>query len=75
VWTNYWYTKYILAFFPGNGFDGAVNWKLSWFYSKRHCYFFIKAFNCSRLQNYAIIGGSVGGGIAWEMVALEPTIS
>jgi homoserine O-acetyltransferase len=24
---------------------------------------------------YAIIGGSVGGGIAWEMVALEPTIT
>jgi homoserine O-acetyltransferase len=23
----------------------------------------------------AIIGGSVGGGIAWEMVALEPTIT
>jgi homoserine O-acetyltransferase len=32
----------------------------------------LKEFNFSVVKLYAIIGGSVGGGIAWEMVALEP---
>ncbi|MFV8352326.1 alpha/beta fold hydrolase [Flavobacterium sp. XS2P14] len=71
-------TKYtVLAFnVPGNGFDGAVIENYLDFTARDIAVIFIKGIQLLDVAKlYAIIGGSVGGGIAWEMVALEPTIT
>ena len=71
-------TKYtVLAFnVPGNGFDGAVIENYLDFTARDIARIFIKGIQLLEVTKlYAIIGGSVGGGIAWEMVALEPTIT
>ena len=71
-------TKYtVLAFnVPGNGFDGAVIENYLDFTARDIARIFIKGIQLLEvIKLYAIIGGSVGGGIAWEMVALEPTIT
>lgn len=71
-------TKYtVLAFnVPGNGFDGAVIENHLDFTTRDIARIFIKGIHLLEVTRlYAIIGGSVGGGIAWEMVALEPTIT
>lgn len=71
-------TKYtVLAFnVPGNGFDGSViEYHLN-FTARDIARIFIEGIRFLKIERvYAIIGGSVGGGIAWEMVALEPTIT
>ena len=71
-------TKYtILAFnVPGNGFDGFVIENYSDFTTRDIARIFIAGIQFLEIKKlYAIIGGSVGGGIAWEMVALEPKIT
>jgi homoserine acetyltransferase len=35
----------------------------------------LKDFAFWRLISYSLIGGSVGGGIAWEILALEPKLA
>ncbi len=67
----------ILAFnVPGNGFDGFLIEKYADFTARDIARIFIDGIKCLRIrQLYAIIGGSVGGGIAWEMTALEPRIT
>ncbi|WP_255493161.1 alpha/beta fold hydrolase [Flavobacterium sp. SOK18b] len=71
-------TKYtVLAFnVPGNGFDGVVIENHLDFTARDIARIFIKGIHLLEVTRlFAIIGGSVGGGIAWEMVALEPTIT
>ncbi|WP_338646364.1 alpha/beta fold hydrolase [Flavobacterium sp. KS-LB2] len=71
-------TKYtILAFnVPGNGFDGFSIENYSDFNTRDIARIFIEGIQLLEIKKlYAIIGGSVGGGIAWEMVALEPKIT
>lgn len=67
----------IVAFnVPGNGFDATVIENYSDFNARDIAQIFIQGIqklNISKL--FAIIGGSVGGGIAWEMVALNPNIT
>lgn len=67
----------VLAFnVPGNGYDGFGIENYQDFNARDIARIFnqgIKALQISQL--YAIIGGSVGGGIAWEMAALEPKIT
>jgi homoserine O-acetyltransferase len=67
----------ILAFnVPGNGFDDFLLEKYTDFTARDVARMFIDGIKCLQIrQLYAIIGGSVGGGIAWEMVALEPKIT
>lgn len=71
-------TKYtILAFnVPGNGFDGFSIENYSDFNTRDIARIFIEGIRFLEIKKlYAIIGGSVGGGIAWELVALEPKIA
>jgi homoserine O-acetyltransferase len=67
----------VLAFnVPGNGYDGFGIENYQDFNARDIARVFnqgIKTLQISQL--YAIIGGSVGGGIAWEMTALEPKIT
>ncbi|WP_243698880.1 alpha/beta fold hydrolase [Flavobacterium sandaracinum] len=67
----------ILAFnVPGNGFDGFSIENYSDFNTRDIARIFIEGIRFLEIKKlYAIIGGSVGGGIAWEMVALEPKIT
>jgi homoserine O-acetyltransferase len=71
-------TKYtILAFnVPGNGFDGFIVENYLNLNARDIARIFIEGIQLLEIKKlYAIIGGSVGGGIAWEMVALEPKIT
>ncbi len=71
-------TKYtVLAFnIPGNGFDGFVIDNYKDFVAQDIARLFLlglESLNIKRL--YALIGGSLGGGIAWEMAALHPELT
>jgi homoserine O-acetyltransferase len=71
-------TKYtILAFnVPGNGFDATIIENYLDFNTRDIARIFIEGIHFLKIkQLYAIIGGSVGGGIAWEIAALEPKIT
>ncbi len=70
-------TYTILAFnVPGNCFDDDVIENYSDFTTRDIARIFIEGIHFLKIkQLYAIIGGSVGGGIAWELVALEPKIT
>lgn len=67
----------VLAFnIPGNGYDGFVIEEYKQFVAKDMAQLFLlglEALEISKL--YAIIGGSLGGGIAWEMAALNPAVT
>jgi len=67
----------ILAFnIPGNGFDGYVIDNYKSFIARDIATLFLiglKELNISKL--FGLIGGSLGGGIAWEMVVLNPKIT
>jgi homoserine O-acetyltransferase len=71
-------SKYtILAFnIPGNGNDSFIVENYQDFTARDVARIFIKGVKALNIgQLFAIIGGSVGGGIAWEIVALEPNIT
>jgi homoserine O-acetyltransferase len=67
----------ILAFnVPGNGHDGFVIENYKDFVAQDIAKIFLlglEKLNITRL--FALIGGSMGGGIAWEMVALDPNLT
>ena len=67
----------VLAFnVPGNGYDGFVIDNYKDFVAGDIAKIFLtglQALNISKL--FAIIGGSLGGGVAWEMAALNPQIT
>lgn len=67
----------ILAFnVPGNCYDETIIENYLDFNARDVARLFIEGIQILKIkQLYAIIGGSVGGGIAWEMVALEPKIT
>lgn len=67
----------ILAFnIPGNGYDGFVIDNYKDFVSGDVARIFLLGLEELKIpQLYAIIGGSLGGGIAWEMAALNPEIT
>jgi homoserine O-acetyltransferase len=67
----------VLAFnIPGNGFDGFLIEDYKDFETRDIAKLFllgIKQLQINKL--FAIIGGSLGGGIAWEMAVLNPNIT
>ncbi|MEM8927271.1 MAG: bifunctional aspartate kinase/homoserine dehydrogenase I [Bacteroidota bacterium] len=67
----------VLAFnIPGNGYDGFVVENYKAFVAGDIAQIFLmglQQLGVSKL--HTIIGGSLGGGIAWEMVALNPNIT
>ena len=67
----------ILAFnVPGNGFDGTVIENHLNFTTRDVARLFIEGIKVLQIEQlYAIIGGSVGGGIAWEIAGLSPKIT
>ena len=69
----------VLAFnIPGNGFDNKSenlieNYKD--FTAKSIAELFLKGLKILKIETlFAVIGGSVGGGIAWELAALDPDL-
>ena len=67
----------VLAFnVPGNGYDGFLIENYKDFNARDVARLFNQGIKDLQIkQLFAIIGGSVGGGIAWEMAALEPKIT
>ena len=67
----------VLAFnIPGNGFDGFVIDHYKDFVAKDIAKLFLLGLEQLQIKMlFAIIGGSLGGGIAWEMSALNPEIT
>ena len=67
----------VLAFnIPGNGFDGFVIDNYKDFVARDIAKIFLTGLEKLKIhQLFAIIGGSLGGGIAWEMAVLNPTIT
>ncbi|WP_243236008.1 alpha/beta fold hydrolase [Flavobacterium pectinovorum] len=67
----------VLAFnVPGNGNDSFSIENYKDFTARDIARIFLKGIEILKIEQlYAIIGGSVGGGIAWEMLALEPNIT
>jgi len=66
----------ILAFnIPGNGYDGFVIENYKDFVAGDIARIFLSALDKMEVTKlYAVIGGSLGGGIAWEMAALNPNL-
>lgn len=67
----------ILAFnVPGNGFDDTIIDNYLDFTARDIATLFLEGIKVLQIQQlYAIVGGSVGGGIAWEIAALSPKIT
>ncbi|WP_281227773.1 alpha/beta fold hydrolase [Flavobacterium aquiphilum] len=67
----------ILAFnVPGNGYDGTIIENYLDFTARDVARLFIEGLKALQINElYAIIGGSVGGGIAWEIAALAPQLT
>ncbi|MEM7483752.1 MAG: bifunctional aspartate kinase/homoserine dehydrogenase I [Bacteroidota bacterium] len=67
----------ILAFnIPGNGYDSFVIDNYKDFVAGDIARIFLNGLEQLEVEKlFAIIGGSLGGGIAWEMVALDPNIT
>ena len=67
----------ILAFnIPGNGYDGFVIENYKDFIARDIARIFILGLEHLGIEElYAIIGGSLGGGLAWEMAALKPMLT
>lgn len=61
---------------PGNGFDGFVIDDYKEFIARDVAKLFLIGLNELEVNNlFALIGGSLGGGIAWEMAVLKPKIT
>ncbi|WP_340065553.1 alpha/beta fold hydrolase [Ascidiimonas aurantiaca] len=67
----------VIAFnIPGNGYDGFYIKNYQDFVAADTARIFIRGLNYLKIKKlYAIIGGSVGGGIAWEMLAQAPDLT
>ncbi len=67
----------VLSFnIPGNGFDGFVIDNYKDFVARDIAKIFLKGLtelNTGKL--FAVVGGSLGGGIAWEMAVLKPDLA
>ena len=60
---------------PGNGYDGHSLENYKAFSAKDIANLYIQTLQSLRIENiYATIGGSLGGGIAWEMAVLKPKL-
>lgn len=61
---------------PGNGYDGSLIDNYQDFVAGDVARAFLKGLRLLEIPRlFAIIGGSLGGGIAWEMAALDPKIT
>jgi homoserine O-acetyltransferase len=70
--------KYTIIAFnvPGNGFDDTIIDNYLDFTARDIASLFLEGLKVLQIQQlFAVIGGSVGGGIAWEMAALNPNIT
>jgi len=67
----------ILAFnIPGNGFDEFVIENYKDFVARDIAHLFLIGLHELKInQLFSIVGGSLGGGIAWEMAVLNPIIT
>ncbi|WP_304036421.1 alpha/beta fold hydrolase, partial [Mesonia mobilis] len=67
----------ILSFnIPGNGYDGFLIENYKEFVAQDVARSFLVGLKSLGIEQlFAIIGGSLGGGIAWEMVTLQPAIT
>jgi len=70
-------TYTILAFnIPGNGFDGFVIDDYKSFIARDVASLFLKGLVELKIDSlFALIGGSLGGGIAWEMMVLNTKLT
>jgi bifunctional aspartokinase / homoserine dehydrogenase 1 len=70
-------TYTILSFnIPGNGYDGFVIENYKDFVARDIAKLFLLGIKQLQIHKlFAIIGGSLGGGIAWEMAVLNPNIT
>ncbi len=70
--------KYTILSFniPGNGFDGFIIENYKDFVAGDIARIFLWGLRALEIEKlFAIIGGSLGGGIAWEMTAIDPKIT
>ena len=67
----------VLAFnIPGNGYDGFVIENYKDFVARDIANIFLLGLKELKIEQlFALIGGSLGGGIAWEMAVLNPDIT
>lgn len=67
----------VLAFnIPGNGYDGFVIDNYKDFVAGDIAHIFLEGLKLLKIDSlYAIIGGSLGGGIAWEMAVLNTKLT
>ena len=61
---------------PGNGYDGFVLENYKDFVARDVARIFLQGLRQLKIEKlFALIGGSLGGGIAWEMAVLQPNIT
>ena len=67
----------VLAFnIPGNGYDGFLIENYKDFIARDIAKLFLIGLEKLNINSvYAMVGGSLGGGIAWEMVVLKPNLA
>lgn len=67
----------ILAFnIPGNGVEGQTFSNPKDFHTGDIAFLFLKGLELLEISKlYALIGGSIGGGIAWEMAVIAPELT
>lgn len=67
----------VLAFnIPGNGYQSNTYFSYNTFTPKDIAQIFIEALKQLKIEGlHSVIGASVGGGIAWEMFALNPQLA
>ena len=72
---THYYT--VLCFnIPGNGYDGFVIDNYKDFVARDIARIFLRGLAVLKIEKlYALIGGSLGGGIGWEMAVLNPDIT
>ena len=67
----------VIAFnFPGNGYDGFFIRNYENLILRDIAKLILKGLEKLKIENlYTIIGGSIGGGLVWEIAAISPNIS